>query len=72
MLPLIAVSVKPKCFCFRSRASVRPAPLGGRDAHLVLERALEGCLRLVASELGESTDRGDPGGLDRRRVDPAS
>jgi len=26
------------------RACVRSAPLSGRDAHLVLERTLEGCL----------------------------
>jgi hypothetical protein len=42
MPALIAVSAKPKRF--RSRAPVHPAPLSGRDAHLVLKRALEGGL----------------------------
>src|SRR5271168_5137712 len=55
MLPLIAVSVKPKPFL--SRASVRPAPLGGRDAHLVFERPLEGGLGLVAGKLGDGAGR---------------
>src|SRR5438105_9904167 len=55
MLRLIAVSVKPECF--PSRAPVHPAPLGGRDAHLVLKRALEGGLGLVAGKLSDSAGR---------------
>src|SRR6516164_9130990 len=55
MLPLIAVSAKPKRF--RSPAPVHPAPLGGRDAHLVLKRALEGGLGLVAGKLGDGSGR---------------
>ena len=55
MFALIAVSVKPNRF--RSGASMRPAPLGGRDAHLVLERALEGRFGLVAGKLGDGAGR---------------
>src|SRR5271168_3744915 len=55
MLPLIAVSERPEPFL--RRASVRPAPLGGCDAHLVLERALEGGLGLVAGKLGDGAGR---------------
>jgi hypothetical protein len=36
---------------------VHPAPLGGRDAHLVLKRALEGGLGLVAGKLGGGAGR---------------
>src|SRR5260370_38601864 len=42
---------------FLNSGSVRPAPLTGRDAHLVLVRALEGGLRLVAGKPSDSSGR---------------